>query len=160
MAPPHGLIQRRVSTQFLRVPSMDFPAVRIGVKTEFRTMPREGSNIVRNANYPTPVIAYATAYGPLRELRHKLMVLESHKFEPLFAIAEDREALAREGFPSYPEFRRYWRARQKGVYRPMQKVHVWRVRPFSIEQGDGLLFGLMLLERVYGDYIDGDLRPE
>jgi hypothetical protein len=149
---PNGLRQRQVSTLFLRVPSIDWPAVRIGVKTEFRTMPRAGSRIVLNRNYPTPVVAYATSNGPLRELAHRLMVLEAHRFEPLFAIAEDAEALRREQQPSYDHFRRYWRMRQKGVYRPMQQVHVWRVRPFRLED-DLEQFGVQLLHRLYGDYL-------
>lgn len=149
---PNGLQQRQVSTLFLRVPSIDFPAVRLGLKTEFRTMPHEGSNIVRNRNYPTPVVAYATSSGALRELAHKLMVLEQHRFEPLFAITEDMEALSREQQPSYDHFRRYWRARQKGVYRPMQRVHVWRVRPFRLES-DYEQMGVGLLERLYGDFL-------
>lgn len=147
---PNGLTQHQASTLFLRVPAVDWPRVRIGEKTEFRTMPRESSRLL-TAYLPTPVVAYSTGSGPFRETVHELMVLEERKHEPLFAISEDAEALAREGFESYDLFRRYWRARQRGVYRPMQKVWVWRVRRW--ESGDVIRQGAALLRQLYGEHL-------
>lgn len=148
---PNNLKQRRLATLFLRVPSIDWPRVAIGEKTEFRTMPREGSRVL-TTYLPTPVVAYATANGPLREMVHKLMVLEERRYEPIFAISDDPEAIRREGFESYDHFRRYWRARQKGVYRPMQRVWVWRVRPWD-DREDHVRLSVAMLEHLYEDYL-------
>lgn len=146
-----------MSTRFLRVPSFDWPAVKIGAKTEFRTKPREGSRLI-TCNTPTPVVAYSLSNGPLRQIVSKLMVLEERKFEPLFALAEDAEGLAREGFESYDHFRRYWRKRNKGRFVPMQRVWVWRVRPWrhapdEWSRGDEDKMGEALIEELYGEHL-------
>lgn len=153
---PNPYAQHQAFTQFLRVPFIDWPRVKIGEKTEFRTKPRESSRILR-ANTPTPVVAYAI--NGSGEYDRKLMVLEEHRYEPLFAISDDSEAIAREGFETYDHFRRYWRKRRKGVYRPMERVHVWRVRRFHLgtdpfEADDESTLGVALFEHLYGDYLD------
>lgn len=149
---PNPYTQRHASTLFLRVPNGDWARVKIGEKTEFRTMPKESSRLLR-CKTPTPVVAY-TVRRALNQYDAALMVLQERRHEPLFAISENPEAITREGFASYDEFRRYWRARMKGVYRPMQMVRVWRVRPWDREAGDALLFGLELLEHLYGDFLE------
>lgn len=145
---PNPYTQRSMSTLFLRVPRVDWARVKIGEKTEFRTQANEAVRIAK-ANTPTPVVAYSISLN--RDHDAQLMVLERHRYEPLFAIAEDVEAIRREGYETYDEFRRYWRARLKGIYRPMQKVHVWRVRPWT--ETDELHFGPELLKRLYGDFM-------
>lgn len=145
---PNPYTQRHASTLFLRVPTMDWARVKIGEKTEFRTRLREGSHLVA-ANTPTPVVAYTkSSLG----YDSKLMVLVEHKREPLFAIADDPEAIGREGFEDYDHFRRYWRKRRKGVYRPMELVHVWRVRPWD-EKWDMGRFGNYLIGHLYRDWL-------
>lgn len=128
---------------------MDWAAIRIGAKTEFRTRPREGSRIV-SCNLPTPVVAYATSNSQ-RELAAKLMVLTERNYEPLFNIAEDEAALAREGFDSYDLFRRYWRKRNGGRYDPMQRVWVWRVRVFTFR--DEVELGVALFQELYQEHL-------
>jgi hypothetical protein len=145
---PNPYRQRQASTLFLRVPNVDWTRVKIGEKTEFRTMPKESSRLI-SAKTPTPVVAY-TVDG-LGRYDAQLMVLEDHRYEPVFAIADDPDAIAREGFESYDHFRRYFRKRTKGVYRPMQPVHVWRVRRWA--HYDHQRFGLRLLAHLYGDWL-------
>lgn len=145
---PRPFISRQTSTLFLRVPSADWSRIYVGEKTEFRARPGEASRLL-TVNLPTPVVAYAqrraTGY------QSKLMVLEEKRYEPLFNIAQDAEALAREGFETYDEFRRYWRARRKGIYRPMEMVHVFRVRPWG--GYDLQRFGVQLLAHLYGEWL-------
>lgn len=144
------LPRHQVTTRFLHVPAIDWPRVKIGEKTEFRTSPREGSRII-TCNLPTPVVVYSKGAGAIDMLPAKLMVLTHRSFEPLFNIAENPEAIAREGFPDYDHFRRYWRARNKGVYRPMQRVWVWRVREFT--ENDVYVLGTSLLRELYGEHL-------
>jgi hypothetical protein len=139
--------QRTAKTLFLRVPRVDWPRVKIGEKTEFRTRPREGSDLL-SVNPPTPVVAYSVDGNGKYD--RQLMVLLERRFEPLFAITEDPDAIAREGFDSYEEFRAYWRRRRHGAYAPMERVFVWRVRLW--EDDDDRTFGARLFTRLYGEY--------
>lgn len=145
---PTPYTQRHASTLFLRVPALDWPRVKIGEKTEFRTLPRESSRVAL-AKCPTLVVAYERT--GLGHYDAQTMVLEEHRYEPLFAISDDAEGIGREGFDSYDHFRRYWRARRHGVYRPMEKVHVWRLRP--LRGGDVEFFGARLVDHLYGDWL-------
>lgn len=147
---PNPYKQRRVSTLFLRVPLVDWPKVKLGEKTEFRTMPGEGSTLLR-CYVPTPVVAY-TVKPKIQEYDAKLMVLLDRRREPLWEISSQPDAIRREGFESYDEFRRYWRKRQRGVYRPMQVVWVWRIAPFTPDHVRVLGSGMM--EHLYGDFLD------
>ena len=137
------------STTFLRVPHHDWPRVKIGEKTEFRTRHRERLAII-SVKPPTPVVAYTE--NTLGEFEFKVMVLEGYKYEPLFNISMDPEAVAREGFPSYDEFRRYWRARTGGTYMPVEKVWVWRLRP--VGEDDLAMLGRTLVDYLYGRYME------
>lgn len=153
---PNGYRQHKASTLFLRVPVLDWPRVKVGEKTEFRTRPGEGSSLLR-VNAPTPVVAYRPA-TQTQPIDGKIMVLLERRYEPLFNISTDPEAVRREGFETYDEFRRYWRKRRKGVYRPMEQVHVWRVRPWE-GQHDLVRFGVTLLGRLYGEFIVPGINP-
>lgn len=148
--------RHQVSTRFLYVPAEDWPRVRLGEKTEFRTRPREGSNLLTCA-LPTPVVAYSRRMnGDVSSHSTKLMVLTHRSLEPLFNISENPEALAREGFESYDDFRRYWRARNGGRdnnrFQPMQRVYAWRVRPFEAWL-DHETLGVALLTELYGEHL-------
>lgn len=146
---PRPYRQRSASTLFLRVPSVDWARVRVGEKTEFRTLPHESSRLLKTYT-PTPVVAYSRdGRGNYEQL---LMVLEERRFEPVFNLATDPEGVRREGFESYDEWRRYWRKRRRGVFRPMERAYVWRVRFFDAEP-DMLLMGELLMDRLYGDYL-------
>jgi hypothetical protein len=153
------LEQRQALTCFLRVPAEDWPRVKIGEKTEFRTRHRERVALV-SIKPPTAVVAYADE-GEGHDWQ--VMVLEEYRYEPLFSITFDAEAVEREGFASYDDFRRYWRKREGGVYMPAEKVWVWRLRP--METGDTAMLGISLLHHLYGRFLDGpdrgrlDFRP-
>jgi hypothetical protein len=140
--------RHQVTTRYLRVPAEDWAAVRQGIKTEFRTRPREG--VLTKCNVPTPVVAYATR-RVAGATPTALMVLEERRYEPLFYLADDADGLAREGFPTYDHFRRYWRKRTGDSYRPTARVYVWRVRPWRA--GDGHAFGASLLHELYGEHL-------
>lgn len=146
---PNPYTQHKASTLFLRVPAEDWPRVKIGEKTEFRTRPKESSRLL-TIYTPTPVVAYMR--DGMGRYDANLMVLEERRFEPLFQISQDAEAIAREGFSSYDEFRRYWRKRRKGVYRPLERVWAWRVRLWDRGEDDRR-FGLDLLHRLYGAWL-------
>ena len=151
MAPPQQLTrtplpQRRAATVFLQVPVADWPAVKHGMKTEFRLA---GAGLL-NLQLPTPVVAYMTQRRPKRH-EHALMVLEEAFREPLGAISP--ESLAREGFPDMAHFRRYWTMRTKTRFRPLQEVQAYRVRPWH--DGDAEALGLVLVTRLYGEYMNG-----
>lgn len=140
-------------TQFLEVPGDDWLRIEHGEKTEFRTTEYNSGMTVDKVRFPTPVVLYADR-GSGKHWR-RLMVMDAHRYEPLFNISDDPEGVAREGFESYDHFRRYWRAKS-GSYNPMQMVHVWQVhRP---EPGDYAVMGLLLFKRLYGDYLV-DLEP-
>lgn len=144
----HPYPRHQVSTRFLSVPVGDWPSVHAGIKTEFRTRPRGASRLL-TVNLPTPVVAYsAPKFGPLA---CRLMVLTYRAYEPLFNIAEDEEALARENCETYDAFRAYWRARNKGRYVPLQKVWVWRVRRW--EESDREVLGRQMIGELYGEHL-------
>jgi hypothetical protein len=144
---PNAYRQRSRSTLFLRVPVGDWTKVKVGEKTEFRTMPGAGSSMMA-VNPPTPVVAYTVNRSGQYDAQ--LMVLLARRVEPLWEISGNPEALAAEGFESYDVFRRYWRARQKGVYRPLQLVTVWRVRrAWPSDRAD---FGVKLFDDLYGEF--------
>jgi len=149
---PRPYHQSAAVTLFLRVPYVDWTRVKVGEKTAFRTRPGERSARVQHTELPTPIVAYATnGHGWYDRL---LMVLEGHRVEPLFLATEDSEAIAREGFPTHHHFRRYWRKRRGGIYRPAELVHVWEVRRW--EESDHVDMGRLLVDRLYGDFF---VRP-
>lgn len=143
-----ALVVKHASTAYLRVPHPDWPRVRLGAKTEFRTRHREACAAVI-AKPPTPVVAYAE--NTSGTLDYQLMVLEDYRYEPVFNVSLDPEAVAREGFDSYDEFRRYWRARCDGAYMPTEKVWVWRLRPLA--PGDLDMLGASLVAHLYGKFM-------
>lgn len=145
---PRPYTQRRLSTVFLRVPVRDWPAVKRGYKTEFRA--GVGKNAVPQlwgVPTPIPVVAYAIRNG-----RHdcKLMVLERAWQEPLGAISP--ESLAREGFETLAEFRRYWMERERKRFTPTRQVFCYRVRAFDDE--DRFRLAGVIFEHLYGDFLE------
>lgn len=155
---PGGHTQRELKTLFLRAPADDWPALIQGLKTEFRAKPMGA--FMSTVAAPTPVVLYARAPGSGLE-RHELMVLVEHRTERLMDIAEQPDALAREGFPTYDHFRRYWRARTRRPYRALDVVQVFRLAPWP--QGTQSLavdqLGRALLQRLYGDYLPDEHVP-
>lgn len=141
---PTGATQRIAKTIFLRAPYADWAALAQGYKTEFRAGPLGAASIYA----PTPVVLYAVSSGGHR--REKLMVLVEHRRERL--IDADRpEALMREGFPTYNEFRMYWRRRSHRPFLPLEEVSVFRLAPWTLAWREKL--GAVLLERLYGAYL-------
>lgn len=147
--------QRTLSTTFLRVPRVDWPAVSRGYKTEFRA----GGEVRARAwtlRTPTPVVAYSVG----RDGKHAgpvLMVLEASWVEPVGAISE--ESLAREGFRSLGEFRRYWMERERKRFEPTRYTVVYRVRPWD-DSTDARHFADLILGRLYGDFLSGYVPEE
>ena len=151
---PKPYEQHTAATLFLRVPVVDWLRIKVGEKTAFRTVPGQRVARVQNTELPTPIVAYSLS--DLGEYDCLLMVLEGHRVEPLFNAMDDPESIAREGFANHHHFRRYWRKRRGGVYRPMEMVHVWEVRHW--EETDFEDMGRLLLRRVYGGFY-GSLQP-
>lgn len=137
--------QFEARTTFLRIPTGDWPGVRIGAKTEFRAVGR-GVTQLWNVTCPMLVVGYTVRAGAHHS---RLLVLEATWREPLGAISE--ESLAREGFATMKEFRAYWIARTKRRFTPMAQVHVYRVRPATDD--DRPTLGLQLLERLYREHL-------
>lgn len=144
---PKPWTQYGTRTTFLRVPSVDWNAVKRGLKSEFRMSGRAVTQ-VWNLTCPTPVVAY-TVNSRGEHQDPLLMVLERTWREPLGAISA--ESLEREGFPDMAHFRRYWMARQKSRFKPLLEVQVYRVRPFKPEDREPL--GLALLDKLYGEHM-------
>jgi hypothetical protein len=147
---PNGFPQRQLTTLFLRVPVVDWPKVKIGLVSEFRTMPGEKPKVT-HANVPTLVCAYAKGNGAVAQLDARAMMLEERRFEPLFSIAEDKEALRRAGFDDYHAFRADWKARHRGAYRPMQMTYIWRVR--LLMDKDIVTEGARMARHLYGQWL-------
>lgn len=145
-AGPRPFTQRQARTIFLRAPYAEWGAITSGRKTEFRASPNACSQLW-SVEPPTPAVVWADfpSRGPKREL----MVLEATWREPLGAISA--ESLEREGHPSFPHFRRYWMKRNKIAFRPTRIVSVYQVRP--VIPGDAELLGLVLFERLYGEFV-------
>lgn len=146
--PPGDYPQRKLSTLFLRVPLVDWNEIRIGAKREFRMRAKPGlMNLAGKC--PTPIVAYSgntdRGYGC------KLMVLERQREERLVEIADNPESIELEGYPGYNEFKRYWRARHKGVYKPLQIVVVNTLRPWRDVNETAL--ALKLMHRLYGEFL-------
>lgn len=141
---PRPFAQRSVKTAFLRVPEVDWPAVRQGIKREFRS----SYAALTKTQTPTPVVAWCKKGD---EYEHRFMVLTHVGREPLSAITP--EGLAAEGFASFAEFRRYWVARHhRHRFEPGRMVTVYRVRPWTPD--DRSTMGEYLFDRIYGEYVE------
>lgn len=146
---PRPYKQARVSTAFLRVPSVDWIAVTRGIKSEFRASPRAVSKLW-SVDPPIPVVAYRVRPGLPGGHDSKLMVLEEKWLEPLGAISP--QSLEAEGFESMAEFRRYWMQREQRRFMPTRMVTVYRMGLWNY-QTDPERFGALLLERLYGEHL-------
>lgn len=145
---PDGLKERELRTLFLRAPFQDWAAITQGHKTEFRAKPK--GILSRWFDPPTPVVLYAIS-PTLKTRTEKLMVVTERRSERLLDIKDDADALRREGFATYDEFRGYWRARTRKPFQALDKVEVFRLREWQVN--DELVLGAHLLERLYGEYL-------
>lgn len=119
-----------------------------GYKTEFRLNGRNGSYpVLLQIQLPTAVVGYMSRRATDEHERH-LLVLEDSWTEPLGAISPD--SLEREGFADFAHFRRYWTGRTKTRFRPLGRVQVFRVRPFTPD--DIAVVGAVLFNRLYGEF--------
>lgn len=145
------IFARQAKSFVLEVPDEDWTRVKVGQAREFRT-----GGVKRSINTPTPVVLYRER-GDDRE-DSKLMLLEAHRFEPLFALADDPAACRRAGYDSYEFFRRAWRAHHDGHYAPMTMVNVWAVRPFM--DSDIIVQGAKVLRELYGPWLPSEKERE
>lgn len=143
---PKPFKQTTARTIFLRVPTAEWPAVKNGLKTEFRSGGGNVSSLWR-VETPAPVVAYS--HSPARGYDHQLMLLEHCWREKLMEIGP--ESLKREGYPDFKAFRRAWMAREKRRFTPMAEVFVYRLRPW--EESDRREMADALLKRLYGDFL-------
>jgi hypothetical protein len=143
--------RRTITAIYIRVPTADWSAVKRGIKTEFRAKGRSAEQLWR-VPCPTPAVCWRAGKNTGRE-DSRLMVLEATWMEALRDISP--ESLAREGFSSFPEFRRYWMIRHKSKFPPLMEVRAYRVRPFT--SNDSSMLSRKLLERLYGEHL-GSIR--
>jgi hypothetical protein len=147
---PKPWTQRRASTTFLRVPHVDWPKVKNGLKREFRA--GTGSAAVSQLwSLPTPTVVVGYSIDDQQRYDHRLLVLENHWREPLGAITP--ESLRAEGCKDLAEFRRYWMNRERRRFRPTREVSVYRVRP--AQTADLQDVGDRLVQHLYGDFLTG-----
>lgn len=139
--------QFEVRTTFLRVPVLDWAAVKHGYKTEFRATGRAVTQ-PWNLQLPTPVVGYKVS-NQRDDHESTMLVLEESWTEPLLAISP--ESIRREGFADMTGFRNYWMQRTKRRFRPLTEVRVYRVRPFADD--DVVAMGNQLLTKLYGEHL-------
>lgn len=146
--------QRKAATIFLRVPPGDWPAVKYGHKSEFRTGVRGHMEQAWKLKPPCPAVCYTLS--PVTGYDARLMLLEDFYREPLGAISED--SLRREGFASLAEFRRYFMERERRHFTPTRMICVFRVRPWRSSDAEPM--AMRFLERLYGEWLDsgGDAK--
>lgn len=137
-----------VGTQFLRVPTIDWPKIRLGHKTEFRS-PRKALAQVSRTLTPTPVVVYKVS-NARTDHESQLMVLMKTWREPLGAISD--ESLACEGYPDAAHFRRYWMERHRVKrFDYLTEVQVYRLRLW--QSGDFEKMAEVLLTRLYAEHL-------
>lgn len=144
--------QTQLKTPFVHVPVVDWAAVRIGQKREFRTAPH--GNLPAAHNMPfMPILAVAWTRTKAGIRREELMILEEAWMEVLHAISQ--ASIEAEGFSTRAEFKRYWRVRYGGTgWRALSRVMVIRVRP--LEPGDLEQQAEALQRHLYGLWLPGD----
>lgn len=153
---PKPYRQVSMSTIFLRVPTVEWPAIKRGIKREFRTgLGHNKTPKLWDVKTPTPVVAYTVSQRGVYD--QQLMVLEAAWQEPLGAISP--ESLAAEGFATLAEFRRHWMRRERKRFPATRQVFVCRLRPWAPDDRQRL--GPMLLDRLYGAFLpDAQQRAE
>lgn len=142
---PKPFPQSQVRTTFLRVPSIDWAAIKRGSKTEFRSMGGNTSPMWR-VKTPCPVVIYKKGAGGYAS---QIMILVETWREKLIEMSP--ASLEAEGFKSFDDFRRYWMRRERRKFMPMNEVSVYKLRPW--QSGDLQLMGELLMKRLYGDFI-------
>lgn len=137
--------RKTCSTLLVRCHPDDYPAVKQGLKTEFRT-PIAGQSRMWSVQGPLPCAVY-TQRTKGAEFSSHLMILERVWQEPLFSLGP--ESIAAEGFDSFDEFREYWMRREGVRFRASRNVWAFRVRPCK----DREEAGRMLLDRLYWEHL-------
>jgi hypothetical protein len=143
---PKPYKQRQARTLFVRVPAPDWAAVKRGLQRTF-----VGSIGRQSALWETPTPTPAVAYSIIRGSHDsRLMVLEAVRQEQLGAIDP-----AELGFESMAHFRRYWMQRERNgkKFPPTRHVFVYTMRPW--ERGDEEEMGMLMVKRLYGEFLDG-----
>lgn len=145
---PKPYRQRRTSTLFLRVPVSEWPQVKRGAKTEFRSAPGAQSQLLA-VEPPMPVVAYSVDRRGNHDAR--LMVMEKMWREPLGAISA--ESLRAEGCANLAEFRRRWVLANRKRFTPTRIISVYVVRPWRDEADDRAMAD-RLLEHLYFEWLE------
>lgn len=146
---PREFLLRTAKTIRVHLPRVDFNDIRVGAKREFRNY---GRRMIEPLPAPHAVVGYNakdwwTPENGLDGIDTVLLTLEDTWTEPLGAISE--ESVAREGFDSLADFRRYFAARYpNGGFRPMANVIVYRIHPMTDEEK--AMYADALWERIYG----------
>lgn len=138
---PRPYTQRQARTIFVRVPALEWHAVKRGTQRAFVGSIGRQSALWATPT-PTPVIAYAIIRGTHDA---RLMILEEVRQEMLGAI-DPTEV----GFPDMATFRRHWMMRERGKFPPTRKVFVYKLRPY--DEADREAMGLALFDRLYGEF--------
>ena len=147
------LVQHKASTVFIRCPSYAWPLVSSGKVSEFRNALQTASRAAWGLRFclPTFCVVYRHA-GGAKHLDYRVMLLTGIRHEALGAITQ--EGLKRagyEGVTALKEFRRDWSIQEHRAFQHLKKVWVYTVRP--IEDGDIVLAGVALVNRLYGDHL-------
>jgi hypothetical protein len=142
------LSKHSASTLVIRLPLIDWPALRAGTKSEVRVTSRSTSFLAK-IEPPQPFLGVARSRHS--EDRTGMFVLEGTWLEMLGAISQ--ESIEREGFASIKEFRRYWRDHRSSnrAFKPLERYRVVRLRPWTPEDYD--VMARRLLDRLYGPWL-------
>lgn len=132
------------------VPRVDWADVLAGVKTEFRHYGGTTIEYNRGSGWtlPEPVVLYCPN-DLTEDVDTALGTLDAAWMEPMGAISA--ESLAREGFATLTDFRRYIGERYpRAGFRPMARCRCFRVHPLTVEECAA--FKDKLWDRMYGQF--------
>ena len=144
---PRPYTQRSAKTIFVRVPGADWPTVKRGFQRVL--VGGQGrQTAMHTVKTPTPVVAWSIIR---KAYDCRLMILEDVRQEHLGAI-DPQEA----GFESMAEFRRYWMAREGfgKKFPALRLAWVYTLRP--VDEDDREQMGLLLYDRLYGEFTNGN----
>lgn len=139
--------RRQVTTQLLRISTLDWAAIANGSKRELRTQGRYAL-LHGRVNAPWPVLGYMYPRWD-EHPKTMLLVIEEAWSEPLGTISH--ASIEREGFASLDEFRSYWRARYRAGYKPLSTVQVARLHVMTTDEQDTMAH--RLLSHLYGTWL-------
>lgn len=136
---PSQKASRSITSAYRHSPAyvsrVDWLDVISGRKTEYRLIVPGGPGQppLQPPKYPGPLIIYTEHAAIPGELETALVTIEGKWSEPVGAITE--ESLAREGFASMSDYRRYMAARYPTLgYAPRMRCMVRRVHPMTDEE--------------------------